>query len=358
MFRRSFPHRPTAAHCGHRIAHLMGLGLPLLVAACAYDWDPLDPRLQEATQPDPGQGGTPAAAGTNPGGATGASGAPSTGGAAGGPSGGAAGSGTAGGGGQAGSSGAGAGGEPVGTAGAEDAGGASGTTSTAGSAGAAMAGSAGVPAGGGEAGGAGGEGLAGTAGSGTVGGAGGATGPEGGAGGTGGGTAGRGGAGRGAGNAGAGPAGGAAGGAGTDSGPGGGGATAGAAGAAGGPCTGVDEHLRAATGHCYWLVSTAADWNTALAACETWGGSLAAIDSVEENDWIQAILVGDTWIGGGDSDTEGTFVWTSGEAWGYVNWNTYQPDDWHKREDCVEILATGLWNDQDCDNDRAYLCER
>jgi hypothetical protein len=160
-----------------------------------------------------------------------------------------------------------------------------------------------------------------------------------------------------AGAAGLGPTGGAAGAAGSTTAPGGGGATSGAGGAAGGTCTGVDEYLRPATGHCYWLVSAGADWDTALASCEAWGGSLVAINSAEENDWILPLLVADTWIGGNDSATEGTFVWANGDAWSYTNWNTDQPDDWHG-EDCVEAQATGVWNDLVCRRDRAYLCER
>ncbi len=65
----------------------------------------------------------------------------------------------------------------------------------------------------------------------------------------------------------------------------------------------------------------------------------------------------DTWIGASDRGTEGTFVWSNGDTWSYASWNADQPDDW-RGEDCVEILTTGFWNDLNCRDDRAYLCER
>ena len=125
-------------------------------------------------------------------------------------------------------------------------------------------------------------------------------------------------------------------------------------------CSGQGEHLRPFVQSCYrWVALETLAWGGASNKCVTWGGWLATIDSADEQAFV-ASLVGDrTWIGANDKALEGTFVWDSGEPWGYENWATDEPSD-TLGEDCVELnKALGYaWNDSACADPHPFVCER
>jgi hypothetical protein len=93
---------------------------------------------------------------------------------------------------------------------------------------------------------------------------------------------------------------------------------------------------------------------------------LAWIESKSESDFVRDIvddvLAGSAWLGGSDSDTEGTWVWlpngatfwSEGAAAGgqEPQWDEEegQPNDMgiEPGEDCVVIEGSGLWNDVRC----------
>jgi len=138
--------------------------------------------------------------------------------------------------------------------------------------------------------------------------------------------------------------------------------------------------------------------------CESMNMALVRIDSAEENEWIYSTFyskptAGDRdsdqmWLGGSDSDEEGTWRWLIGDEifWRgtasgspapglYTNWGRAhglgeqnQPNDSHNEsgEDCMVIRAPhegegGKWTDIGCgpDNDPSenanrhgwYTCE-
>ena len=107
-----------------------------------------------------------------------------------------------------------------------------------------------------------------------------------------------------------------------------------------------------------------ADYRTAKKRCRLLhpGSSLAAIYSKQENDLVQSLVAavseGDQtyWLGGDDSEDEGTFRWAidyNGEENGemvYSNWRDNEPDNKNGWEDCVEGVSTdeGKWNDIPC----------
>ena len=80
MLRRHAPLRLSGPSRGPRLGFRAVLGVPLLLVACAYDWDAVDPRLAETRSPDGSGGGSSAIAGASSGGSTGSSGATSAGG--------------------------------------------------------------------------------------------------------------------------------------------------------------------------------------------------------------------------------------------------------------------------------------
>ncbi|MAY87319.1 MAG: hypothetical protein CML02_11455 [Pseudooceanicola sp.] len=52
------------------------------------------------------------------------------------------------------------------------------------------------------------------------------------------------------------------------------------------------------------------------------------------------------WIGGHDKNTEGSFEWTSGEAFSYTNWSSGEPNNYGGNEDYVQGWWSGnQWND-------------
>lgn len=121
----------------------------------------------------------------------------------------------------------------------------------------------------------------------------------------------------------------------------------------------------------YILCPDAVSHAEARAACASAGMRLVTIDSAEEQEWIwttsdSMFIEGakDVWIGLGDADDEGTYVWEDGSPLGtYRNWADNQPDNGGSGgvdEDCVEMgqYTEGKWNDQDCSLEYlGFICE-
>ena len=68
------------------------------------------------------------------------------------------------------------------------------------------------------------------------------------------------------------------------------------------------------------------------------------------------------WIGYNDEKDEGIFKWLhefDGYSDGYTNWKSLGPNGGLK-ENCVEITSKngGKWDDVNCDDERAFICER
>lgn len=95
-----------------------------------------------------------------------------------------------------------------------------------------------------------------------------------------------------------------------------------------------------------------------IAEAAAHGGTLAAIDSAELNDWIAQTFVGSGlvsfFIGYDDIASEGTFTWQSGAPAGYENWGPGEPDNGFdpSGENATEFLLIdgfgyelGEWND-------------
>lgn len=96
-------------------------------------------------------------------------------------------------------------------------------------------------------------------------------------------------------------------------------------------------------------------------------GYLVTVTSVEENNFIQQKLGGDSWMGAGDPYVEGTWRWLTGPEAGtqfwsgaadgstvggkYANWAPSEPNDYGTGEDYAHFYANnGEWNDFAFDN--------
>lgn len=132
------------------------------------------------------------------------------------------------------------------------------------------------------------------------------------------------------------------------------------------PCDAGDVNVvDPATGACYMLFHTIRMWVDARMQCGALSGNthLAVITSAAENELV-APMAGllDVWMGGNDIDTEGVWVWITGEALIYDNWRDGEPNnaDPDGGENCmiIEGELNGTWDDRRCTRAYAYLCER
>ena len=117
----------------------------------------------------------------------------------------------------------------------------------------------------------------------------------------------------------------------------------------------VSAAYNPATDHTYFLLSTS-DWLSAESAAVSLGGNLVTINNQAENDWLcnqwghtRTLLIDLT-----DAGHEGIFQWASGEAFGFSNWSSGEPNNgvgWGQEpENYVYMYADGwgtpgTWND-------------
>lgn len=104
-------------------------------------------------------------------------------------------------------------------------------------------------------------------------------------------------------------------------------------------------------GHTYVLYDhSAGSWQEAEEFCERNGGHLVTITSAEEQQAVHNLLNESTksycWLGATDKDSEGNWVWITGESLSaYSNWDPNQPDNWLLIEDYMHMKNDGTWND-------------
>lgn len=113
---------------------------------------------------------------------------------------------------------------------------------------------------------------------------------------------------------------------------------------------------------CYIAVGGPVSFPLANQTCVNEGGHLATIENGNENAFVHSQITVDSWIGYTDMVTEGTFLWVTGEPTTYTNWFSGAPDNLAPGQDCAIMYADnpgpGMWNDQDCSENRPYVCER
>ena len=119
--------------------------------------------------------------------------------------------------------------------------------------------------------------------------------------------------------------------------------------------------------------ATPMPWADALASCESFGGTLAKIDSAARNAEALSLTNGAaTWMGANDLVTEGVWRWTydrsimpptvGAAASVYSNWASGEPSGYRSGdEDCGCFNCDGgrheTWNDARCNSHKAYLCQ-
>jgi cysteine-rich repeat protein len=114
-----------------------------------------------------------------------------------------------------------------------------------------------------------------------------------------------------------------------------------------------------ADGHGYRVIWGRATFDEAVSICADRGGYIAALTTPDEAAIVLAQVPADprvrAWIGANDRTTEGSFVWTTGEAFSYAGWAAGQPA---ADGDCAALAADlGGWDDVSCTGRRPFVCE-
>lgn len=112
-------------------------------------------------------------------------------------------------------------------------------------------------------------------------------------------------------------------------------------------------------GNVYKVFQYDMSYEDAKAYCEQLGGHLATITSKDEDKAVFAYIskVGkfDCVLGGSDAQTEGLWLWVTGEGFSYANWNDGEPNNTKNKEDFLQYTTTGKWNDTTWNG--CFLCE-
>jgi|GEM_PF-3995270 len=113
-------------------------------------------------------------------------------------------------------------------------------------------------------------------------------------------------------------------------------------------------------GHFYAVTPAAMNWTQAEAFAVSMGGHLASVTSAAEQGFIEATFLtgglaqSPLWIGLTDQTAEGTWLWTTGEPFGYTQWHSGEPDNSAGDEDYIALNwhraaaagnLRGTWND-------------
>lgn len=113
-------------------------------------------------------------------------------------------------------------------------------------------------------------------------------------------------------------------------------------------------------GHYYAFIQTPMLWTDAELYSEYLGGTLVAVNNAEENDYILRLMrhcgLQSIFIGGTDYETEGAFVWATGEPFTYSNWRRGEPNNGSNNQDYAALYLDG-WDDAYNNNSFVFMIE-
>ncbi|HEX4513619.1 MAG TPA: C-type lectin domain-containing protein [Polyangiaceae bacterium] len=113
-------------------------------------------------------------------------------------------------------------------------------------------------------------------------------------------------------------------------------------------------------GHCYFLVTAAANEQMAQTTCAGTGAHLVTLTQTSEQTAVQALGTGtERWIGlfrKNGAPTDPSYAWITNEPRaGFADWSPGEPNG---SGQCVRLLATNLWADDNCATTHPFICER
>ncbi|KAK7483730.1 hypothetical protein BaRGS_00025051 [Batillaria attramentaria] len=113
---------------------------------------------------------------------------------------------------------------------------------------------------------------------------------------------------------------------------------------------------------CYLVKHELTTWPDAKVICDVVSAKLVEIETSEENNFLKGLLrennLHSAWIGLEDFVAEGEFVWSSsGQLAEYKNWESGEPNDFRREQDCGTLLSSGQWHDNNCEIKFPFICE-
>ncbi|KAL3837160.1 hypothetical protein ACJMK2_022538 [Sinanodonta woodiana] len=115
--------------------------------------------------------------------------------------------------------------------------------------------------------------------------------------------------------------------------------------------------------HCYEIFDTKITWKKASDLCTYDGGTLAIIESFEQQTFIEDLMkkrrfnVSGLWIGSDKLHPEERRAWADGDYFSYVNWAPGEPNSM-VNENCAELRTNnGTWNDVVCRKTNGVICD-
>ncbi|KAF7663148.1 hypothetical protein LDENG_00216970 [Lucifuga dentata] len=116
---------------------------------------------------------------------------------------------------------------------------------------------------------------------------------------------------------------------------------------------------------CYFTSAGKNTWTASRQDCQNKGADLVIINSPEEMTFINGLYGSDkeVWIGLTDEGVEGQWKWVDGTPMTTAYWGKDQPNSYNGRDqDCVEFwhhsTGQGNWNDENCNLQQHWICEK
>nr|XP_060616915.1 hepatic lectin-like isoform X1 [Anolis sagrei ordinatus] len=112
---------------------------------------------------------------------------------------------------------------------------------------------------------------------------------------------------------------------------------------------------------CYFFSTQKVLWHMARIHCEGKNSTLVVVNDEAEQNFLLSHTKGERyWIGLHDLKDEGQWQWVDGTNYrtNFKKWKIGQPSDYERNEDCAEISVIGEWNDENCERQNFYVCER
>ncbi|XP_047387517.1 C-type lectin domain family 4 member G isoform X1 [Sciurus carolinensis] len=116
-------------------------------------------------------------------------------------------------------------------------------------------------------------------------------------------------------------------------------------------------------GSCYYFSEPPGTWEKSQHLCAKLGAHLVIIGGLEEQGFLNQHTRGlGYWLGLRAVRRFGrvqSYQWVDGVSLSFSYWNTGEPNDSNKQEDCVMMLHSGLWNDAPCSSEMdGCICEK
>ncbi|XP_067668411.1 uncharacterized protein [Haliotis asinina] len=126
-------------------------------------------------------------------------------------------------------------------------------------------------------------------------------------------------------------------------------------------CGSCPSGWSAYNGNCYLYVNVDMNYADASSHCQALGAIVSPTKDKEELDFVSSLRepLQNIWIGGTDTDTEGTFTWSDGTPFTWTKWENDKSSN-SKSHDCIQSShqTNNEWEALSCSLERPFVCRR